>query len=73
MIFQDINWYRGTGKENHKSVFENVSHDKCIMFDNDRTEIARTDFVILFREFEYNKGKICKICYQANATQVKVV
>jgi len=23
-------WYNSTGKENHKSVFENTSHDRCI-------------------------------------------
>ena len=36
-------WYKGTGKENHKSVFENVSHDYCI-FCVDRTEITGTGF-----------------------------
>lgn len=41
-------WYRGTGKKNHKSVFENVSHDRCIFCGDDRTEIARTDFTIMF-------------------------
>ena len=23
-------WYKMTGKENHSSVFENISHDRCI-------------------------------------------
>lgn len=41
-------WYRGTGKENHRSVFENVSHDRCIFCGDDRTKIARTDFTIMF-------------------------
>ena len=45
-------WYRGTGKENHKSVFENVSHDRCIFCGGDRTEIHSTDFTIYFSEFE---------------------
>ena len=66
-------WYRGTGKENHKSVFENVSHDRCIFCGGDRTEIARTDFTIYFSEFEYSTGSICKSCYHANAKQVKAV
>jgi len=33
-------WFRGIGKENHRLVFENVSHDRCIMCNNDRTEIV---------------------------------
>ena len=66
-------WYRGTGKENHKSVFENVSHDRCIFCGGDRTEIHSTDFTIYFSEFEYSTGSICKSCYQANAKQVKAV
>ena len=53
-------WYNSTGKENDKSVFENISHDRCIMCNSDRTEIARTDFTIMFSEFEYNTGSICK-------------
>ena len=64
-------WYRGTGKENHKSVFENVDYGRCIFCNNDRTEIARTDFTIVFSEFEHNTGAICKSCYHANAKMVK--
>ena len=66
-------WQNSSGKENHKSLFENVSHDRCIMCNSDRTEIARTDFTIMFSEFEYNTGSICKSCYHANAVQVKAV
>ena len=29
-------WYRGTGKENHRSVFENIEYDRCIFCNNDR-------------------------------------
>ena len=64
-------WYRGTGRENHKSVFENPSHDRCIFCGGDRTEIARTDFTIIFSEYEYSTGSICKTCYSANAKTVK--
>ena len=66
-------WYRGTGKENHRSVFENVEYDRCIFCGTDRTEIARTDFTIQFSEFEYNTGSICKSCYHANAKQFKIL
>ena len=66
-------WYRGTGIENHKSVFENVSHNRCIFCGDDRTEIARTDFTIMFSPEEYNTGSICKTCYHANAKQVKAL
>ena len=59
-----------SGKENHQSLFENVEIDRCIFCGGDRTEIARTDFVLMFSEFEYSKGSICKSCYHANAKQV---
>ena len=66
-------WQNSSGKENHKSLFDNTSHDRCIMCNQDRTEIARTDFTIMFSEFEYNTGSICKTCYHANAVKVKAV
>ena len=66
-------WDNSTGKENHKSVFENTSHDRCIFCGGDRTEIARTDFTIMFSTEEYNTGSICKTCYSANAKQVKAI
>ena len=62
-------WQNSSGKENHKSLFENVEYDRCIFCGGDRTEIARTDFVLMFSEFEYTKGSICKSCYHANAKQ----
>ena len=49
-------WYNSTGKENHKSLFDNVEYDRCIFCGGSRTEIARTDFTIMFSEFEYNTG-----------------
>ena len=61
-------WQNASGKENHKSVFENTNYDRCIFCGGDRT-----DFVIYFSEFEYNTGSICKTCYHANAKQVKAV
>ena len=66
-------WYNSTGKENHSSIFDNVEYDRCIFCGNNRTEIARTDFTIMFSEFEYNTGSICKTCYAANAKQVKAI
>ena len=66
-------WQNSSGKENHKSVFENTNYDRCIFCGGDRTEIARTDFTIMFSEYEYNTGSICKSCYHANAKQVKAV
>ena len=64
-------WYNSTGKENHKSVLEHTSHHRCIICGGDRTEIARPDFTIMFSEFEYSTGSICKTCYSANAKTVK--
>ena len=66
-------WQNSSGKENHKSIFENVSHNRCITCNQDRTEIAQTDFTIMFSEFEYNTGSIGRTCYPANAKQVKTV
>jgi len=51
---KNMSWYRGTAKENHWSVFENISHDCCIFCGGDRTEIARTDFTIMFSTEVYN-------------------
>ena len=65
-------WQNASGKENHKSLFDNVSHDRCIFCGSDRTEIARTDFVLMFSEFEYSKGSICKSCYHANANKLSL-
>ena len=41
-------WQNASGKENHQSLFENVEIDRCIFCGGDRTEIARTDFVLMF-------------------------
>ena len=70
-----LDHYYGNGSSSiiHKSVFENVSHDRCIFCGGDRTEIHSTDFTIYFSEFEYSTGSICKSCYHANAKQVKAV
>jgi hypothetical protein len=73
IFFEMASWQNSSGKENHKSLFENVSHDRCIFCGSDREEIARTDFTIMFSEFEYSTGSICKSCYHANAKQVKAV
>jgi len=66
-ILNIITWYRGTGKENNKSVFENVSHDRYIFCGGDRTEIDKTNFTITFSPEEYNT------CYHSNAKQVKAL
>ena len=63
-------WY---SEQHHSESFSNIEYDRCIFCGGDRTEIARTDFTIMFSEFEYNTGSICKSCYHANAKQVKAV
>jgi len=62
-------WYSSTGKENHKSLFENKIYDRCIFCGGHDKEIYRTDFIIQFSEFEFNKGPICKSCYSANSVK----
>ena len=54
-------WQNSSGKENHKSLFENVSHDRCIFCGSDREEIARTDFTIMFSEFEYSTAQFVNL------------
>ena len=66
-------WYSSPGKENHSSLFDNVEYDGCIFSGDTRTEIHSTDFTIMFSEFEYNTGSICKTCYHANSKQVKAI
>ena len=66
-------WQNASGKENHQSLFDTVSHDRCIFCNQDSVEIAKTDFTIMFSEFEYNTGSICKKCYSANAIKIKAV
>ena len=46
--------------------FEDRVVDRCI-FCGDHKEVYRKDFVIVFSEFEYNKGNICVDCYSANS------
>ena len=47
-------WYNSTGKENHKSLFEDKIVDRCIFCGN-HNEI-KTTMTIYFSEFETNTG-----------------
>ena len=58
-------WQNASGKENHKSLFDNVSHDRCIFCGN-HDEI-KTTMTIVFSDHETNTGPICKRCYHANS------
>jgi hypothetical protein len=62
-------WYRGTGKENHKSLFDQPLKDRCIFCGS--VEEIKCQMTIEFSEFEYNTGNCCKKCYVANAQTVK--
>ena len=64
-------WYNSTGKENHKSLFEDKIVDRCIFCGN-HNEI-KTTMTIYFSEFETNSGPCCKICYSANAKTIKAI
>jgi len=59
-------WY---SSENHSHSFENIEYNRCIFCGGDRTAIARTDFKIVFSEFEEQTGSICKSCYHSNANK----
>ena len=62
-------WYRGTGKENHKSLFDQPFKDRCIFCGS--VEEIKCQMTIEVSEFEYNTGPCCKKCYVANAQTVK--
>lgn len=63
-------WYNSTGTENHKSVFEDSRVvDRC-KFCGQHEEI-KTTMTIVFSEFEYSTGPICKKCYSANAVKIQ--
>ena len=64
-------WYRGTGKENHKSLFDQPLKDRCIFCGS--VEEIKCQMTIEFSEFEYNTGPCCKKCYVANAQTVKAI
>ena len=66
-------WYKSVGRENHKSLFENVEYDRCIFCGSDRTEIARTDFTIQFSEYEYNTGSICRLLSRQRKTSKSII
>ena len=52
-------WQNSSGKENHKSIFENVSYDHCIFCSGTQTEIAKKkNFKIMFLKFEHNTDSI---------------
>ena len=55
-------WQNSSGKENHKSLFENMSHDRCINCGDH--EQAQARITMEFGEGNLNLGPICRKCYQ---------
>ena len=64
-----MGWYKSHATLNKPVETGNI--DRCL-FCGDTKEIKRTDFVLEYREFERQTGKICKDCYVANAIKVWV-
>ena len=65
-------WYNATGKENHKSVYEdNRIIDRCIFWGHEKE--IKTTMTIAYSEFETNHGPICRTCYSANASTIKAI
>jgi hypothetical protein len=50
-------------------IFENKIYDRCIFCGDYGKEIYRTDFIIYFSEFEFNKGPICRDCFSVNTVR----
>ena len=66
-------WQNSSGKENHKSLFDNTSHDQVYYVQPGSNRNSTNRFHNYVSEFEYNTGSICKTCYHANAVKVKAV
>ena len=64
-------WYSGTGKENHKSLWDRPVKDRCIFCGS--IEEVKCQMTIVFSEFETNTGNCCKKCYAANAKQAQAI
>ena len=64
-------WYSGTGRENHKSLWDEPVKDRCIFCGS--IEEVKCQMTIVFSEFETNTGNCCKRCYAANAKQAKAI
>ena len=64
-------WYNATGKENHKSLFENPLKDRC-GFCGD-IKVIKCKMAIVFSEFEYENTNCCRECYSLNAVEVKAI
>ena len=64
-------WYSGTGRENHKSLWDEPVKDRGIFCGS--IEEVKCHLTIVFSEFETNTGNCCKRCYAANAKQAKAI
>jgi len=57
-------WYNSTGKENHKSLFDNVEYDRCIFCGGSRTEIARTILQLCFQSLNITPVQFVRLVIQ---------
>ena len=64
-------WYNSTGKENHKSLFENQSRIAAAFVVEQK--IIKCKMAIVFSEFEYENTNCCRDCYSLNAVEVKAI
>jgi hypothetical protein len=63
--FIEMGWYRA-----HRSFNQEPEIIDNCLFCGSHKKIKRTDFTIVFSEYEYNTGNICVDCYSANARRV---
>ena len=63
--FIEMGWYRA-----HRSFNQEPELIDNCLFCGSHKKIKRTDFTIVFSEYEYNTGNICVDCYSANARRV---
>jgi len=60
-----MGWYKA-----HRSFHQEPELIDNCLFCGSHKKIKRTDFTIVFSEYEYNTGNICVDCYSANAKKV---
>ena len=59
-----MGWYRA-----HRSFNQEPEIIDNCLFCGSHKKIKRTDFTIVFSEYEYNTGNICVDCYSAKCQE----
>jgi len=66
-------WQNSSSRENHKSVFENVSHDRCIFCGGTEQKLLEQTLQFIFQNLNIVQAAFANLVIMANAKQVKAV